>query len=417
MQTGVFSVLATLGTRSEVAVVGGGMSVLLGVVGFSLLLASAWQSLPEPRRTRHRLRVVSSALLVAIGGFAVLGIGIIDPLANLKARYASGIRVQSAWARLNKDLLARVAQVQADQANIQRILHTTNDRAGAGVIVESSKTPPPIQEAPIVDLNSYLLDRDVFFLGLPARYVQNRRIEDQANLLETYKKDPEGFLKAYPGGARMFVFDAVIDAKNMVRVGTFGDGGKWVSNPQSLRTGTVVYTFGAWNEISFDAEMAGLYGCEVHCFDPTPSVLRNFAHCRPGQPVGKGTFSFHPVGLGPVSLDPEKADDLVLENQKCKVKRLREIAAELGHRQVEILKIDIEGGEMASLPEIITSGTLESLSVKQLLIEFHLWDDAHWGSFVNIVNLLRERGYLLFRKEFNPVAPDRCGEFCFLAPQ
>jgi hypothetical protein len=81
------------------------------------------------------------------------------------------------------------------------------------------------------------------------------------------------------------------------------------------------------------------------------------------------------------------------------------------------LKIDIEGGEMASLPEIITSGTLESLSVKQLLIEFHLWDDAHWGSFVKIVNLLRERGYLLFRKEFNPVAPDRCGEFCFLSPR
>jgi UDP-N-acetylmuramyl pentapeptide phosphotransferase/UDP-N-acetylglucosamine-1-phosphate transferase len=75
--------------------VGGGISVLLGLVGFSLLLASAWRSLPEPRRTRHRLRVVSSALLVAIGGFAVLGIGIIEPLAKLKARYASGLRVQS----------------------------------------------------------------------------------------------------------------------------------------------------------------------------------------------------------------------------------------------------------------------------------------------------------------------------------
>ena len=214
----------------------------------------------------------------------------------------------------------------------------------------------------------------------------------------------------------MFVFDAVIDAKNMVRVGTFGDGGKWVSNPQALRTRTVVYTFGAWNEISFDAEMAGLYGCEVHCFDPAPSVCRpNFARCRPGQPVGKGTFSFHPVGLGPVSLDPDKADDLVLENQKCKVKCLSEIAAELGHRRVEILKIDIEGGEMASLPEIITSGTLESLSVKQLLIEFHLWDDEHFSSFVHVIGLLREQGYLIFRKEFNPLDGRRCAEFSFLS--
>ena len=52
MQTGMFSVLAMLGTRSDVAVVGGGMFVLLGIIGFSLLLASAWQSLPESKRTR-----------------------------------------------------------------------------------------------------------------------------------------------------------------------------------------------------------------------------------------------------------------------------------------------------------------------------------------------------------------------------
>jgi FkbM family methyltransferase len=413
MQTGMFSVLTTLGTRSDVAVVGGGIAVLLGLVGFSLLLASAWQSLPEQRRTRHRLHVVSSALLVAIGGFAVLRIGIIQPLANLKARYKSDFRVQSAWAR------KAVAQKQADHANIQRIVRATNDQAAAGVIGERSKTPPPIQENPKVDLNSYLLDRDVFFQGLPAGYVQNRRIEDQAKLLETYKKDPEAFLKRYgfEYDERMFLFDAVIDAKNMVRVGRSGDGGKWVSDPQSLRTGTVVYSFGASTEISFDAEMAGLYGCEVHCFDPSPSVVRSFAKCRPGQPVGKGTFSFHSVGLGPVSLDPGKADELVLENQKCKVKRLSEIAAELGHRHVDIVKMDIEGGEMSALTEIITSGTLESLSVKQLLVEFHLWDDGHWGSFVKIINLLRERGYLIFRKEFNPYVPARCGEFCFLGPQ
>ena len=78
-----------------------------------------------------------------------------------------------------------------------------------------------------------------------------------------------------------------------------------------------MYTFGAWNEISFDAEMAGLYGST-----PLLDLHRPCSELRPfptGQPVGKGTFSFHPVGLGPVSLDPDKADDLVLENQKCKV--------------------------------------------------------------------------------------------------
>jgi Methyltransferase domain len=287
------------------------------------------------------------------------------------------------------------------------------------IIGRSATRPPnpPTQDAPTVDQNAYLINRDAFYRRLPARYVQSRRIEDQAKLLEAYKEDPEGFLEEYEGVQRIFLFDAVIDAKNMTRVGTSGDGGKWVSDPQSLRTGTVVYSFGAGDEISFDAEMAGLYGCEVHCFDPTPSVEHDFARCRPGQPVGKGTFWFHAVGLGPVSLDPDKAYDLVLEDRKCKVKRLDEIAAELGHSHIDILKIDIEGGEMAALTEILTSGALARLSVKQLLVEFHLWGDEHWDSFVKIIGLLRERGYLIFRKEFNPLLSERCAEFCFLGPQ
>lgn len=274
---------------------------------------------------------------------------------------------------------------------------------------------PPIKpEIPVVDLNSYLVGRDAFYQGQSPGYLQNRRIEDQAKMLEVYRKDPEAFLKQYVSLDRTFLFDAVIDARNMVRVGTYNDGGKWVSDPQSLGSGAVVYSFGAGNEISFDAEMAGLYGCEVHCFDPTPSSVRNFEKCRPRQKVGKGTFTFHPLGLGPVSLDPEKANELIIEDQKCEAKRLSEIAAELGHSHVDVLKIDIEGGEMAALPEIITSGTLDRLSVKQLLIEFHLWDDEHWRGFVKIINLLNERGYLLFRKEFNPHSAARCAEYCFL---
>jgi hypothetical protein len=285
------------------------------------------------------------------------------------------------------------------------------------VIIDRSATRPPTPPKPVrptVDENAYLIERDAFYQHLPAKYVQNRRLDDQAKLLKDYKKDPEGFLKEYEGLERMFLFDAVIDAKNMVRVGTFADGGKWVSDPQSLKTGTVVYSFGAGDDISFDAEMAGVYGCEVHCFDPTPSVVRDFALCRPGQPVGKGKFWFHPVGLGPISLDPDQADELVLEDEKCKVKRLSEIAAELGHKHVDILKVDIEGAEMAALTEILTSGTLARLSVKQLLVEFHLWDDEHWNSFVKIISLLGEQGYLIFRKEYNPLDSRRCAEFCFL---
>jgi hypothetical protein len=78
------------------------------------------------------------------------------------------------------------------------------------------------------------------------------------------------------------------------------------------------------------------------------------------------------------------------------------------------VKIDIEGGEMAALTEILSAGTLARLSVKQLLVEFHLWDDEHFSSFVHIIGLLRQQGYLIFRKEFNPLDSSRCAEFSFL---
>ena len=69
---------------------------------------------------------------------------------------------------------------------------------------------------------------------------------------------------------------------------------------------------------------------------------------------------------------------------------------------------------MAALTEILTSGTLKALSVKQLLVEFHFWDDKHFSSFVHIISLLRQQGYLLFRKELNPLDSFRCAEYCFL---
>lgn len=286
-----------------------------------------------------------------------------------------------------------------------------------GVIVkrtEMRSPSAPTRDPAAVDQNIYLAGRNAFYQSLPEQDFQDKRLEDQAKLLEAYEKDPKAFLEEYTGNLRTFLFDAVIDAPNMVRVGTFGDGGKWVSDPQSLKPGALVYSFGVGYEISWDADMAGLFGCDVHCFDPTPSVVRTFANCRPGQPLGKGRFWYHPVGLGPTSSEPEKADDLVLEGQKCPVKRLSEFAAELCHTHVDILKMDIEGGEMAAFTEILTSGTLAKLSVKQLLVEFHLWDDEHFSSFVHIIGLLRQQGYLLFRKEFNPVDSSRCAEFCFL---
>ena len=101
----------------------------------------------------------------------------------------------------------------AEHTDSRSLHRPTNQDAFASVARESEAT---------FDLNTYLVDRNAFYQSLPARYVQNKRLEDQANLLEAYKKDPERVSQKIHGAPTVFLFDAVIDAKNMVRVGTFG---------------------------------------------------------------------------------------------------------------------------------------------------------------------------------------------------
>jgi hypothetical protein len=289
-------------------------------------------------------------------------------------------------------------KILADQANIPE-----DDKASVPTV-------------PFNALKAYLLEKSDYYRNLPTQDLQEKRLADQAKILEDYEKDPAAFVYKYQSVARIFLFDAVIDGKNMLRVGRSGDGGKWLSDSQRIKPGAVVYSFGIGDDISFDVEMAGLFGCEVHSFDPAPSVVQFFPDYRSGQAVGKGKFWYHPVGLGPTSNKPGVTEDLIIEGQKCPVKLLSEFAAELGHQHVDVLKIDIEGGEMAALQEILSSRTLKKLSVKQLLVEFHLLNDEYWISFVHIINLLRQQGYLIVRKEFNP-CDNRCAEFAFLGPE
>jgi hypothetical protein len=53
-----------------------------------------------------------------------------------------------------------------------------------------------------------------------------------------------------------------------------------------------------------------------------------------------------------------------------KFKTLRTIMTELGHSHIHYLKIDVEGHERESLPNMLTSGVLAN-NVDQVAIEFH----------------------------------------------
>jgi FkbM family methyltransferase len=207
---------------------------------------------------------------------------------------------------------------------------------------------------------------------------------------------------------------ATVYCNKEMRVGTSGDGGKWVCNPRQLRKGCVVYGVGTGDEYSFDTQMAARYGCEVHMFDPAPSVIKALASFATRRTAGEGSMTFHPWGLGPVNDSPEHGMALILEDTRCETKRLDEIARRLGHERVDVLKMDIEGGEWPLLDDILARDLLRKLHVAQLQVEFHIYwfGEAKVERLKRLINRLDRLGYVVFHKELNPAGC--CAEYAFV---
>ena len=75
------------------------------------------------------------------------------------------------------------------------------------------------------------------------------------------------------------------------------------------------------------------------------------------------------------------------------VQRLVTILRELGHDSIDVLKIDIEGGEYGVLPDLIATGIRPS----QLLIEFHHgYHGVPFGATLSAIRVLQAYGYRIF---------------------
>lgn len=146
-----------------------------------------------------------------------------------------------------------------------------------------------------------------------------------------------------------------VACKRQIHMGHVYDGGYDICEEDKYApsAGCLVYSVGTHNDFSFDDSVRQIFGCEVHCFDPS-TTMKEHEH-SPG-------IHFHPIGLG----DRDEVND-----EKWVMRTLKSIKEQLGHsqRNIDILKIDIEAGEWKALPDIISSGQLKG--VKQLIMEFH----------------------------------------------
>lgn len=185
---------------------------------------------------------------------------------------------------------------------------------------------------------------------------------------------------------------------------TFAAGarsGVWVVAAAGLGPDSVVWSFGIGDNIAWDLAMIERFGCAVHAFDPTPRAI---AWLR--TQTLPALFHVHLIGLGAADGElhfapPRRDRDVnfrpvasaVQGGITAPVKRLSTLARELGIARIDVLKIDIEGGEYAVLQDLLAHGPLP----QQLLVEFHHdQDGVPFAATATAIAELRAAGYRVF---------------------
>merc|ERR1712216_292143 len=144
-----------------------------------------------------------------------------------------------------------------------------------------------------------------------------------------------------------------------------------------LREPCVVYSFGSNDDFDFEESVKAHTACEVHIFDPAPSVSQH--------PMAE---SVQQVAIGPKDGELQMRWWQHSAPVPTPARTLQSIMLERGHRHIDVLKVDIEGSEHAALTPLGTLGGSLWPLVGQLILEVHLsprfpHDIDAWRSLVN----------------------------------
>ncbi|XP_070554923.1 probable methyltransferase-like protein 24 [Ptychodera flava] len=157
----------------------------------------------------------------------------------------------------------------------------------------------------------------------------------------------------------------------------------------------IVYSFGIAGDWSFDDDMAE-YGCDVYSFDPFNGLQKHKRSAR---------IWFYDIGL----LD--KDDDHVAPkfrkggNKTVKCRTLSSIKKMLHHEEknIDVLKMDIEGDELKVVPQLLKNGVLGN--IKQLDLEVHPPGKAYLPISEMFKTLKQEFGFKLWFVDENKYTP------------
>jgi FkbM family methyltransferase len=169
----------------------------------------------------------------------------------------------------------------------------------------------------------------------------------------------------------------------------------------------IIYSGGVGKDIGFEIQLVHRFGCQVFCFDPSPTGIATIKSLENKSPL----LIFQPIGLSEVNsdtvkfsmpLNPEEGSFTILKSQSGQeneisfnCRKVSTLMQELGHSHIDIIKLDIEGFEYGVINDIIEN----NLSITQICIEFHdFFDNIPYSHTKNAVNLLKKSGYSMVHK-------------------
>ncbi|MGE0470485.1 MAG: FkbM family methyltransferase [Nitrospira sp.] len=210
------------------------------------------------------------------------------------------------------------------------------------------------------------------------------------------------------------------------KIGT-GYGGWFIPNGL-LTNQSLCYGVGAGEDISFEVELITQYGCEVHCFDPTPRAQRHVDqlhrntingiptsindaanHCYKIDPGCLARLHFHAIGLWSqdrtmrfyAPANPAHVSHSIVNLQhttdyfEADCRTLLTVMQTLGHSDLSLLKLDVEGAEYEILGALVDGNIRPTILCVEFDEGFNPLDDEYVSRILNMVSRVKTCGYRL----------------------
>lgn len=218
---------------------------------------------------------------------------------------------------------------------------------------------------------------------------------------------------AYPlfrlAGRDNLTYKRISRRHDLSRIGS--PHGGWVVPTQLLCADSICYCVGCGEDITFDLGLIDRFNCHVYGFDPTPRAVKyvrdrtrhrdHYHFLDVGVWNQDDTLKFYapknPSHVSHSALNLQRTQDFFY----ARVKTLKTIMNEQGHKELALLKLDIEGAEYAVVDFIVDN----AIDIRILCVEydeyFHPMDNGYLARIAKSVERLCNAGFALISSEGN----------------